>query len=209
MAQPPPLDNVRNIKPRHRNLNNENTIRSKDFLEKKRLKERHFGHIRYESDVIDDPINPIPDKNKSLSYSNDIDRFNVNIIEENLKEKTNKLSKQNLKIQHLTKERIDRDKKRWDSMNLQYESNENKIKNFTPIKNNPSMPYDPITLRYNDSKDGKRLEFQDKNAIYRAKLREKRLFEKQTSGFDPVTGKPKRYTNVIVKPEIPKELKDD
>eukprot|EP01083_Nonionella_stella_P306600 1074372_1 len=298
--QPPPLQNVRNIKPRSRNRSHTNGASAdnmnsrfvnKDVIEKKRLKERAFGHVRYNPDIIDDPINPIPnntqslsysndierfnrdiieyntqqkndkisrhnlkiqhltkeridrdkqrwnsmnlqyetDENKikrfnpvknnpsmpynpipnntqSLSYSNDIERFNRDIIEYNTQQKNDKISRHNLKIQHLTKERIDRDKQRWNSMNLQYETDENKIKRFNPVKNNPSMPYNPITLRYDDSLDGKRLEYQDKQSIYRAKLREKRLFEKQTCGYDPVTGKPKMYTNNIVKPAIPNEL---
>eukprot|EP01083_Nonionella_stella_P096269 270553_1 len=213
--QPPPLQNVRNIKPRSRNRSHTNGASAdnmnsrfvnKDVIEKKRLKERAFGHVRYNPDIIDDPINPIPNNTQSLSYSNDIERFNRDIIEYNTQQKNDKISRHNLKIQHLTKERIDRDKQRWNSMNLQYETDENKIKRFNPVKNNPSMPYNPITLRYDDSLDGKRLEYQDKQSIYRAKLREKRLFEKQTCGYDPVTGKPKMYTNNIVKPAIPNEL---
>eukprot|EP01084_Bolivina_argentea_P101578 182088_1 len=211
----PPLTYVRNIKPRDRNSlncngantnNNNSRFLNKDVIEKKRLKERTFGHIRYDPQIINDPINPIPNKQQSLSYSNDIERFNTNISEYNLQEKNNKLNKHKLKIKHLTQERLNRDNERWDAMNYQYTKQENKLKKFNPIKNNPSMPYNPITLRYDDSFDGKRLEFQDKQAIYRAKLREKRLFEKQTCGYDPVTGKPKFYSNTIIKPETPKQL---
>ena len=214
---PPPITNVRNIKPRNRNSSNSdgrnvhNTnsrFGVKDVIEKKRLKERSFGHIRYSGDVIDDPINPIQNAQRSLSYSNDIERFNTDISDFNVQQKHQRLSQKELKIAHLTQERLERDQQRWDHMNMQYEAEENKVKQLHPIKNNPSMPYDPITLRYDDSLDGKRLEFSDKQSIYRAKLREQRLFEKQTSGFDPLTGQIKQYSKKITPPVMPTELKD-
>lgn len=213
---PPPITEVRNIKPRNRNSSNsdgrnvhnrDSRFGVKDVLEKKRLKERSFGHIRYSADIIDDPINPIPDAYQSLSYSNDIERFDSNIADFSVQQKQDRLSKHDLKIAHLTQERLERDQQRWDHMNLQYEADENKVKQFHPIKNNPSMPYNPITLRYDDSLDGKRLEFRDKQSIYRAKLREQRLFEKQSSGYDPLTGEVKQYNKEIVPPQKPKELK--
>lgn len=214
MSAPPPITNVRNIKPRKRNrdlnaMNNNSRFVNKDVYEKQRLKERTFGHIRHSSDTIDDPINPVKGKGESLSYSDDIDRFDSNIVDDNLKQKSDKMTRHNLKIQHLTKERIDRDTARWNAMNDEFEKNEQKVKQFNPIKNEPSMPYNPITLRYDDSLDGKRLEFADQKAIYRAKLREKRLFEKQSCGFCPVTGKPKAYkTETIQRPDTPSEIAD-
>ena len=207
----PPITSVRNIKPRKRSNVNKNNSRfvNKDVYEKRLLKERTFGHIRYEAESIDDPINPIKDAVESLSYSDDIDRFDSNIVDENNKKRRDKLTRHCLKIEHLSRERIDRDTQRWNAMNDEFDANEDKIKKFAPIKNEPSMPYNPITLRYDDSAQGKRLEFEDQQSIYRAKLREKRLFEKQTSGFDPLTGKPKAYkTDAIQRPLTPEEIKE-
>lgn len=210
-STPPAITNVRNIKPRKRNrdlnaVNNNSRFVNREVYEKQRLKERTFGHIRHESATIDDPINPIKDKVESLSYSDDIDRFDSNIIDDHIKEKCSKIQKHSLKIQHLTQERIDRDTKRWNAMQTEFDQNEEKIKKLNPIKNEASMPYNPITLRYDDSLDGKRLEFQDQQSIYRAKLREKRLFEKQTCGYCPLTGTKKAYQNEIERPSTPSEI---
>lgn len=197
--------NVRNIKPRGRiGLNAENiTHVSKDKLEKQRLKERNFGHIRYSADIIDDPINQ---QKKSLCYVNDIERFHHNFAQSENKERHQRKNKYNQKIENLKNDREKRENLRYDLMHEQYQRKQSQLDNFVPLKNNPSMPYNPITLRYNDSLDGKRLQLADEKTIWRAKLRQKMLFEKQSSGYDPINGNKQEYQKSIVRPNTPPEL---
>jgi hypothetical protein len=68
-------------------------------------------------------------------------------------------------------------------------------------KNVGSMPFDVVTLKYNDGDDGSRLQYEDSQIRYRAALRAKNIHEK-TSGstFDPVTGKDSRHIQTPQKP---------
>lgn len=205
----PEIEHVRNIKPKGR----KDITFNKDKFEKNRLKERTFGHVRYESNLIDNPI--IADRN-GLSYTNEIDRFTLDFNEQQKNDKQNKIKKHEKKIKKLKIERDIRHNKRIELMNNQFEYKEKQIKqkqetmlnNPFTYKNGLSMPYDPITLKYNDGIDGQRLYFQDKRTIWRAKLRQKMLFEKSNSGFDPITGQPKQFTGNIIKPQTPPELKN-
>lgn len=67
-------------------------------------------------------------------------------------------------------------------------------------KNQSGVPYDPLTLEYDETVAGKQLEFEDKKTIYRARLRAKRLhFEQNRNGYNPITGEK------AIETPIPKE----
>lgn len=56
-------------------------------------------------------------------------------------------------------------------------------------RNTNSVAYDPITLKYNDSEDGKRLLYSDQHVRYRAALRAKFLNDKMcTNDYNIITG---------------------
>lgn len=119
--------------------------------------------------------------------------------------------KDNLRIQHLKDEKLHRDEIRWDKMNKEFEyyqqTEENMRQSKKALANKNSMPYDPITLRYSTTKEGKTLQLQDERTIYRAKIRQKMLFEKQTCGYDPITCEPKEFNDDIERPPTPDELR--
>ena len=65
-------------------------------------------------------------------------------------------------------------------------------------RNVSSVPYDPITLKYNDNQDGLRLRYADDTIRYRAALRAQNLQSRMTAdGFNPVTG------NALPPPVLP------
>ena len=56
-------------------------------------------------------------------------------------------------------------------------------------RNTNSVAYDPITLKYNDTEDGKRLLYSDQHVRYRAALRAKFLNDKMcTNDYNIITG---------------------
>jgi hypothetical protein len=56
-------------------------------------------------------------------------------------------------------------------------------------RNKSSVPFHPITLKYNDGKDGTRLKQHDQVVKYRAGLRAQNLHRRNNAaGFNPVTG---------------------
>lgn len=57
--------------------------------------------------------------------------------------------------------------------------------------NKLSMPYNPISMRYDDSAEGDRLRYADDSLRYRGALRAEHLQQRMTStGFNPITGEP-------------------
>lgn len=70
-------------------------------------------------------------------------------------------------------------------------------------RNTNSVAYDPITLKYNDSEDGKRLLFSDQHVRYRAALRAKFLNDKMcTNDYNIITGGDLSTTNLPSKPTM-------
>ena len=65
------------------------------------------------------------------------------------------------------------------------------------------MAYDPITLKYNDSEDGKRLLYSDQHVRYRAALRAKFLNDKMcTNDYNIITGDVTTRTVLPSKPSM-------
>lgn len=59
--------------------------------------------------------------------------------------------------------------------------------------NKPSMPWNPITLRYDDGEDGERLRAEDERIRYRAAVRAQHLHQRNMAEpFNPITGAPVR-----------------
>jgi hypothetical protein len=65
-----------------------------------------------------------------------------------------------------------------------------------------SVPYNPITLKYNDSRDGMLLKHADDSVKYRAAIRAQNLQGRMAaSGFNPITGDPIHLMNLPPRPE--------
>ena len=63
-----------------------------------------------------------------------------------------------------------------------------------------SVPYNPVTLRYNDNAAGEELQKSDDLVRWRAAQRAKQLHERGNSGFNPITGS---LATEIVVPNLP------
>lgn len=89
----------------------------------------------------------------------------------------------------------DMDRKRWDEMR--------ELGTFSR-SNKTSVPYNPISLRYDDGNDGERLRFSDETLRYRSALRADHLQRRMNgAGYNPITGAPMTRISVPPAPEPP------
>ena len=89
----------------------------------------------------------------------------------------------------------DMDRKRWDDMR--------ELGTFSR-SNKTSVPYNPISLRYDDGNDGERLRFSDETLRYRSALRADHLQRRMNgAGYNPITGAPMERISVPPAPDPP------
>merc|ERR1712232_902110 len=68
-------------------------------------------------------------------------------------------------------------------------------------RNVSSVPYDPLTLQYRETKEGELLRYSDNQIRYRAALRAEHLRKLQTKeGFNPITGEASRTVSLPPEP---------
>lgn len=192
----------KNVNPRTRE--DRKNLLDKETLEKSRLRKRREGFSRYA-----DPGNVASADRKTPSYCPESERFNTDAA---FSEKMNRDSRNKRRQQGYEVRRVavaQREEARWDAIDdLAAKESDRLVRlrqNSTKAKRNrPSEPYDPITLKYSETKDGQRLKYSDDCVRYRASLRSENLAAHQRSQyFDPITGVPQHRSLVIDKPNPP------
>mmetsp|Transcript_21409 Transcript_21409/g.29737 ORF Transcript_21409/g.29737 Transcript_21409/m.29737 type:complete len:315 (+) Transcript_21409:185-1129(+) len=163
-----------------------------EHMEKDRLAQRRGGHYRY-----DPPLNPVlpqPDSN-SLSYVDELDRFTRDSSALEFEERQRTVARKNDQIQKKADAHFNREHQRWRAVEEQY--NWQVAKGFdlkhTEIagRNKNSVPYNPITLKYDDSFEAVKLDFEGKCIRHRAAVRANTLYTKMHSQqFNMFTGEP-------------------
>jgi len=90
--------------------------------------------------------------------------------------------------------RAEAEEQRWRTLEIQHQMETQRMANMrdhgtAARSNKSSMPYNPISLRYDDGSDGDRLRYADESLRYRSALRADHLQQRMTStGFNPITG---------------------
>lgn len=74
-------------------------------------------------------------------------------------------------------------------------------------RNKESTPYDPVTLRYCDGRDGDRLRHDDELRRFRAGARTHRLYQRNNGEVNPITGELQRGPPMPQRPATPPSLK--
>ena len=70
--------------------------------------------------------------------------------------------------------------------------------------NQSSLPYDPITLMYDDGNDGERLKYYDDKTRWRAGMRAQNMQKHDMSTpYNPITGNPLTRLEVQARPKSP------
>lgn len=179
---------VRNIAPRGRLARTQD----RETIEKNNLKQRTTNFVRYRPDEIDQPFK-VPEF--SVGFMADADRFHTDVAGDFKKLKEQRIVHNQQVDEYKRTQHIQRESNRWAAMEqkeqkedayweaLRADSNNPKVR-----RNLPSVPYDLVTMQYNDNQDGQRLKYQDDLVKHRAVLRAESLRSRMNGAFNPLTG---------------------
>jgi len=181
----PPLGNVVNIQPQTRKERLAQSFR--DDLEKMRLRQRRENYCQYTEGGVDQPI-------ESLGYISEAERFVTDVAAVNKAERDAEFTKKEQMYYNRRLTKAETEEQRWRTIEVTHQMEQKRMEemrenNKFARSNKTSMPYNPISLRYDDGNDGERLRFSDDSLRYRGALRAEHLQRRQTStGYNPITG---------------------
>eukprot|EP00297_Palpitomonas_bilix_P018238 CAMPEP_0113880274 /NCGR_PEP_ID=MMETSP0780_2-20120614/7694_1 /TAXON_ID=652834 /ORGANISM="Palpitomonas bilix" /LENGTH=191 /DNA_ID=CAMNT_0000866931 /DNA_START=216 /DNA_END=791 /DNA_ORIENTATION=- /assembly_acc=CAM_ASM_000599 len=177
-------------------------IKDKTTLEKARLAQRKECYQRYE-----DIGNPVEPTSQSVGYMSDANRFHTDTAGEQKRLREVERSRASEKHTHMRDQRAHREDERWKTMEKIDKKEEARLTAHLDDKrkrNAPSVAYNPLTLQYNDGKDGMRQKYDDDVMRYRAGVRTHNLSTKASStGFNPVTHEPVKTFDAPNRPAKP------
>ena len=190
-----------NTEPRTRAYRHAQT--NKESLEKQRLVERKGGYHKYEK------IEAVTQYEQgTVGFMPEAGRFDTDTVGEEWRRRQAAQQRTQQIYQAKRGEAVAREERRWEQMEAAKVAEAEKYARYRddPLmgkKNVGSMPFDPVTLRYNDGDDGARLAYEDERIRYRAALRAKNIHEKQNGcGFDTLTGGEMRKISTPAAPKL-------
>jgi len=114
-----------------------------------------------------------------------------------------------IRQQQLTTRRaklVEAEEQRWNQIDKEwaaFQAREEAKKNKGTPRNKSSVPYNPLTLQYDDTTEGQKLRHADEQIRHRAALRAERLQAHETKdGINPITGEKKELLKVPAPPKF-------
>lgn len=183
-----------NVKPRSRR--EREGMRDREATEKMRLKERSGGYHQYQEFL---GIHK-PEQNSNM-YIAESERFDKDFAAIEKRRREEEYQRKQQLLSQKREDVIGREISRWKMMETEEEKERRRIEERQASwkagqKNNSSAAYNPITLDYDNTEQGRSLMQQDENVRYRAGLRMFNLDSKMNSQFNVITGEPRRPTNL-------------
>lgn len=179
----------------------------REKLEKERLASRRQGFPTHHPEEIlgVKAVTPAAD---TPSYIDDHERFQKDVAAEERRRREVTRAKEEKRILHLRDDTLARDERRWHDMSERAAAEEERIARFRATgykatKNQPSLPFNPITLQYRDDTKGVRLKYDDDMVKYRALLRTKNMYERENSNYNPINGAPRFSFPHLHRPDLP------
>lgn len=140
-------------------------------------------------------------------------RFDTDFCAEERRRRNQVYANLEKKYDRMREQNIERDERRYRMMDEEAKKKKEYLdylrdKTTKAKKNESGIPYDPVTLRYNDGYDGIVLKNEEENIKYRVGLRAQHLqFENNRNGYNPITGEPIRSVNIPQRPDpLPPEV---
>jgi len=195
----PVLSHVHNIPPKTRAERKAALFR--EDLEKMRLRERREKFCHY----VEGGITQMPE---SLGYITEAGRFVSDTAGVAKIERDAETSKREQMFHNRRVQKAENEERRWRTIEMQHQLEQQHMdrmrENHSFARSNKtSMPYNPISLRYDDGHDGDRLRYSDESLRYRGALRAEHLQRRMTStGFNPITGGPIQRVFVPSPPQL-------
>ena len=176
----------------------------KETLEKSRLRERTGGYHKY----IDYGTNLTAQDPSSVGFMSEADRFHTDTAGEEKLARDARVERRH--DQYIQKRAVnaEREDERWARIEREKAIEEAKWqeirdKGEKARRNHNSVPYNPLTLAYNQSEEGNRLRHADDLIRWRAAQRAKNLQDKALgSEYNPITGAVAPRMNAPSKPTM-------
>ena len=203
---PPELAAVRNVAPQGRQ--ERHSQQSKEALEKSRLRARREGFYRHEECGLVQPEG-------SLGWVSDADRFVTDVASVNKNERDAAIARKEQIYYSKRLGNADREEKRWRTIEMEDDLDRQRWEEMREHgtfsrSNKTSVPYNPISLKYDDSNDGDRLRFSDDTLRYRSALRADHLQRRMNgAGYNPITGAPMERIKVPDPPSMPSFMQQE
>lgn len=183
----PPVGHVNNVRPVGRDARRQH----REQIEKTRLGQRNFGFIRHH-----DVTCPLNISENSCQYSDVTQQFIGNSANKEKQTRERLIQQKKSYLNGKRQAGIDKEEQRWREIEEEHTARDERMKaaRADPLtgKNcRNSMPYNPITLRYNNDPEGNRLLHEDNMTKYRGLLRSRRLDKYTNGGYNPITGTPR------------------
>lgn len=175
----------------------------REAIEKARLAQRVENFERYE-----DPGRLTEFVDSAAGHAPEAERFDKDFAVVEAYRREEARNRHGAIIDARRQERMDREEERFqvaeESRRLEAER-QKALQNTDKAKaNRSSLPYDPITLMYDDGHDGERLQYYDDKTRWRAALRAQNMQKHDMSTpYNPITGLPAPRLEVPNRPSSP------
>eukprot|EP00619_Florenciella_sp_RCC1007_P015042 CAMPEP_0205907354 /NCGR_PEP_ID=MMETSP1325-20131115/2496_1 /ASSEMBLY_ACC=CAM_ASM_000708 /TAXON_ID=236786 /ORGANISM="Florenciella sp., Strain RCC1007" /LENGTH=217 /DNA_ID=CAMNT_0053273445 /DNA_START=75 /DNA_END=728 /DNA_ORIENTATION=- len=208
-----PSSGFRNIKPMSRD--ERRALKDKVALEKDRLMKRSgLAAKQYRENAPKDSMGlTCPDSN-AAGFLADADRFHSDVSGEELIHRQQVYERKQQVYENTRVKRAEREEQRWQKIEqarvAEEEFWEKQREDGSKSKKNAScVPYDTITLKYDDTLDGERLRYDDDMVRYRAALRSQNLMVcgDTRASFDIINGVNRPPAHEIPAPQPSEQLK--
>ncbi|KAG6965340.1 hypothetical protein JG687_00005475 [Phytophthora cactorum] len=164
----------------------------KEQREKERLRARKEGFIRVDTSAAGSAM--LVYTPQSQGFMSDADRFHSDTAGEERVAREEARARARIQQERRRHETVNRDVRRWDAMDAASAEEKRRLEALRASgskarRNKGGEPFNPITLKYNDGKDGERLQAADTAIKQRAMLRAQNLqYHNSREGINPITG---------------------
>ncbi|RLN06545.1 hypothetical protein BBJ28_00014187 [Nothophytophthora sp. Chile5] len=179
-----------------RSRDQRNAVCDKEQREKERLRARKEGFVRVDTSATGSAM--LVYAPQSQGYMSDADRFHSDTAGEERAAREDARARVKVQQEHRRHESVNRDVRRWEAMDAASAEEKQRWEALRASgskarRNKCGEPFNPVTLRYNDGKDGERLQAADVAVKHRATLRAQNLqHHNSREGINPITGAPIR-----------------
>lgn len=172
-------------------------LQDKEQREKDRLRQRKEGFARIDTSATGAAMlvyNP-----KSQGFMSDADRFHSDTAGEERAHREEHYARVKSHQDRKRYDGVQREIKRWKDMDVATAEEDKKWHAIRQagtraLRNKGGEAFNPITLQYNDGKDGQRLMVADQAIKHRAVVRAQNLqHHNSRAGINPITGEPVRH----------------
>ncbi|KAK1943780.1 hypothetical protein P3T76_005176 [Phytophthora citrophthora] len=164
----------------------------KEQREKERLRARKEGFVRVDTSVTGSAM--LVYTPQSQGFMSDADRFHSDTAGEERVVREEARARARMQQERRRHEAVNRDIRRWDAMDAASAEEKRRLialqtSGSKARRNKSGEPFNPVTLQYNDGKDGERLRAADAAIKHRAMTRAQNLqYHNSREGINPITG---------------------